>query len=77
MKYGRIFAATPGPRRQVFVAGVELEGPGPIFPDSSSIVPSRHPVSTPRTQTCPRGPRYASLLTPRFEKNWLPAPPSW
>lgn len=30
-------------------------------------------ISTPRTKTRPRGPRYASFLTPRIEKNWLPA----
>jgi len=49
--------------------------PGPILPISLLLVASRHPVSTPRTWTCPWGPRYASLLAPRTRKNWLQAPP--
>ncbi len=48
-------------------------GLGQIFLISSSLVASRHPVSTPRTKTSPWGPRYASLLTPRTEENLAPS----
>ena len=40
------------------------------FPCRSSLTDTR--VSTPRMKTYPWGPRDASLLASRTEKNWLP-----
>src|SRR5579863_9989618 len=53
-------------------------GTGPVFRISLSLVANRHPVSTPRTKTRPRGPgmRHPSLpRTPAVALPWMAAVP--
>ena len=56
--------------------GSTVEGENEVWPDFRRNPKGRGQFSSFRRQSSLADTRYASLLTPRTEKNWLPALPA-